>query len=205
MLYTQAVSSEALDLLTKIAHEKTLSDFRLAGGTALALQIGHRISYDLDFFCFCQTENKELIRRLSFLKPFRVLYDHESSLALNINNVKIDFVKYAYPFLEKPQMHDGIAMASLRDIAAMKIAAITGRGKRRDFVDLFFLLRTFTLQDILSFYSNKYDDGNEFMALRSLNYFADAEKDPEIVFLNEKPDWEFIKNDISIHVKKIAG
>ncbi len=187
MLYTQAVSPATLDLLKKIAPVRGLSDFRLVGGTALALQIGHRISYDLDFFCFCKMENERLMEHLSFLQPFILLSQSKNSFTLNINNIKVDFVKYAYPFLEASQIQDGIPLAALMDIAAMKIAAITGRGRRRDFADLFFLFKTFTLQDILTYYRNKYPDGNILMALRSLNYFEDAENDPDIIFLNEEP------------------
>ena len=84
----------------------------------------------------------------------------------------------------------------------MKLGAITGRGKKRDFTDLYFLLKEFTLTELLAFYRQKYADGNEFLVLRSLTYFDDADEDKELE-LFEKAAWSDVKKSIAEEVKKI--
>jgi hypothetical protein len=86
-------------------------------------------------------------------------------------------VNYKYPWLDNAVTEDGIVLAGIRDIAAMKIAAIIGRGTKKDFIDIAFLLQKFSLKEILDFYSLKYNDGSVFMALKSLAYFEDAESE----------------------------
>jgi hypothetical protein len=84
----------------------------------------------------------------------------------------------------------------LKDIAAMKLHAIAGRGRRRDFVDLFFLLKRFSLKEIIAFYSRRFFDGNELMVVRSLSFFDDAESDPDVVYVSETVSWDEIKHSI---------
>jgi len=82
-------------------------------------------------------------------------------------------------------LHDGIRLAGIEDIAAMKLAAITGRGSRKDFIDLYFLLQKYNLKEMLGFYRNKYFDGSEYLVLKSLTYFTDAENDIEIEMIKD--------------------
>ncbi|WP_455632275.1 nucleotidyl transferase AbiEii/AbiGii toxin family protein, partial [Parabacteroides sp.] len=112
-----------------------------------------------------------------------------------LNKIKIDIVDYAYPWLSEAIHVDGIQLAGLTDIAAMKLAAITGRGTKKDFIDLYFLSKRFTLSEMQSFYERKYLDGSMFMVLKSLSYFEDAEQDPSPYML-EPIDWEEIKRHI---------
>ena len=85
-----------------------------------------------------------------------------------INNIKVYIVNYPYPWIEKPLVTNSIIMADKSDIAAMKLAAITGRGTKKDFIDLYFLLKYFTLAEMLTFYKQKYSDGSEFLVMKSL-------------------------------------
>lgn len=113
----------------------------------------------------------------------------------SINNIKVDFVSYSYPWLEDQLCEDGIRLAKPEDISAMKLAAITGRGSKKDFVDIYFLLKRYTLQEMLDFYTAKYFDGSEYMVLKSLSYFDDADMDHDVFMINEI-EWETIKNTI---------
>lgn len=112
-----------------------------------------------------------------------------------MNNVKIDVVDYQYSWIDDAVVMQGIRMASLRDIAAMKITAIIGRGTKKDFIDIAFLLQRFSINKILDFYSQKYPDGSTFMAMKSLAYFDDAEEDIMPYMLTDI-SWEKIKSQI---------
>jgi hypothetical protein len=191
-----------LGLLKDIMAIPELIGFNLAGGTALALQIGHRKSIDLDFFGARPIDKDEIIGLLEPLGDLQLLQHTRNILILNINGVKVDFVNYKYPWMRAIQIVEDIRLASLPDIGAMKLGAIAGRGKKRDFTDLYFLLQQFTLSELLGFYREKYPDGNEFLVLRSLTFFEDAEEDQKLE-LFEKADWSEVKQTIDLAVKKI--
>jgi len=202
MLQHHTVEPGTLGLLKKIMAVPELSDFNLAGGTALALQIGHRKSVDLDFFGARMIDKDEMVSLLESIGELHILQHSRNILIFNINGVKVDFVNYKYPWLREISQVEGIRLASLADIGAMKLAAIIGRGKKRDFTDLYFLLRKFTLSQLLAFYRDKYLDGNEFLVLRSLTYFDDAEEDKELELL-EVATWSDVKKKIETAVKTL--
>ena len=116
-----------------------------------------------------------------------------------INDVKVDIVNYTYPWLEEVLQIENIRLASLKDIAAMKIAAVTGRGSKKDFVDLFFLLKKFSFKEIISSYEEKYADASIYLALKSLLYFDDADKEPPLNMLIEV-SWKEVKKLITKQV-----
>lgn len=181
-----------------------LKVFYLCGGTALALQIGHRLSYDLDIFSDSSIDNNEIIDFLTPLHPFQLLNQSRNILSLNIRNIKVDFVKYPYKLIYPLYYKDNLRIASIRDIAAMKLAAITNRGRKRDFIDMFFIFKKFPLKETLDFYGQKFPDGNQWLVLKSLTYFADAEEDIMPVLLKKKIEWNKVKDYISKEVKKIV-
>lgn len=159
--------------------EPVFNDMRLVGGTALALQYGHRQSIDLDFFGDLTCEQEKTQEILSKYGKVTVLKETKNIRIYVVDNIKVDFVHYScYPWLEDAIFEDGIRLASPKDIAAMKINAIEGRGTRKDFVDVFFLLKHYSLQEILSFYKAKYPNYSDFRAMMSLTYFDDAEMQP---------------------------
>lgn len=200
MLQTQTVVPQLLELLNKIMSEKLFSEFNLVGGTALALQMGHRNSIDIDLFGNKEIHSDLFINKLSDLGQIKVLQSTKNILVTNINNIKVDFVNYKYPLLSECLFEDNIRMLSKRDIAAMKLNAIAGRGSKKDFIDLYFLLKEFSLEQILSSYEEKYKDGSVFMVQKSLTYFDDAD-------LQQQPkmfidfDWENCKKTILKQVK----
>ena len=182
---------------------EAFSATRLVGGTSLALQLGHRKSIDLDFFG--KINFAELNRNETF-NQFREVVTIKLSANINvllINGIKVDFVNYSYPWLEPALSNSGIRLAGLKDIAAMKLAAVTGRGSKKDFIDIYFLLKKFTLNDLLGFYKEKYTDGSEYMVLKSLTYFEDAENDPMPEMI-EDVNWENVKEFIILTVKELV-
>ena len=138
------------------------------------MQLGHRKSVDLDFFGQINVDSQDLKEALRTLGTLTVLNDSKNIHIYVLNEVKIDIVNYTYPWLDDVVYKDGIRLASPRDIAAMKITAIEGRGTKKDFVDIYFLLKKYSLKNLLDFYSQKYPDSSSFMAMKSLAYFEDA-------------------------------
>ena len=157
MLQTQTVVPELMELLKKIMSEKLFSDFNLVGGTSLALQIGHRNSVDIDLFGNSEINSEIFIEKLSEFGNVKVSQSTKNILITKINDVKVDFVNYKYPLLSEYLFIENIRMLSTKDIAAMKLNAIAGRGSKKDFIDLYFLLNEFSLKEILSFYEKKYN------------------------------------------------
>jgi len=175
MLFYKTITPETLELLKKLQNIDVFSELRLVGGTSLALQIGHRKSDDIDLFGKCDFEDLNVMPELNKLGNVVSLKRSKYINVFLINGVKVDIVNYPYNWIDQVIVKDEIALASEKDIAAMKFSAITGRGSRKDFIDLFFLLQKYTLIDIMNFYIQKYPDGAEFLVLRSLSYFKDAE------------------------------
>ena len=204
MLYRETVSSELLELLERLMKVEDLQSLRLVGGTALALQLGHRNSVDIDLFGRHEMDEQHLNRVLSAYATVEQLRGSKSIKVFLINGVKVDFVNYSYPWLDPVLEIENIRMASVRDIAAMKIAAITQRGSKKDFIDLYFLLQQFSLTEILAFYKQKITDGNEWMALRSIPYFDDADRQPMPAMFNTI-SWEAIKASITKAIEAHGG
>ena len=199
MLYLSTVESTTLELLKRLQQLPVLSNTRLVGGTALALQLGHRKSIDLDFFGQINVNSQELREALQTLGMLTVLSDSKNIHIYVLNGVKIDIVNYTYPWIDDVVCKDGIRLASPKDIAAMKITAIEGRGTKKDFVDIYFLLKTYSLNNILDFYAQKYSDSSSFMAMKSLAYFEDAEEDP-MPYMFVDVSWDEIKSSILSHL-----
>lgn len=168
----------------------------------MALQIGHRVSVDLDFFGHRPFETQEILDELSNLAPLSIMTQSKHILILNVQGVKVDFVNYRYPLVAAPLLLEGLRLLTLPDIGAMKLAAIAGRGRKRDFYDLYFLLRQYSLDELMGFYLEKYDDGSEFMVARSLVYFEDADHDDDIKLLGRQIKWETVKKTIQQLVKE---
>jgi predicted nucleotidyltransferase component of viral defense system len=174
---------------------------RLVGGTSLALQYGHRRSVDLDFFGHTTEDVDELTNMLSSCAKDVVRGNCSKSIkAYFLNHVKVDIVNYRYRWIDEPVISDGLRLASPKDIAAMKVNAVMGRGTKKDFVDVYFLLRHYSFDEIMQFYLQKYTDGSEYRALLSMNYFADADPQP-MPFMYQQVEWDTIKDEIKHQVE----
>lgn len=196
MLHLSTVDSHTLELLNSLQQLPELADTRLVGGTSLALQLGHRRSMNLDLFGHIEADNFLLTDVLSDIGNMVLRYSTPNIHAFDVNHVMVDIVNYSYPWLTPPIVEDGIRLASIEDIAAMKMTAIVGRGTKKDFVDIAFLLDIMELSDMLYLYQQKYADGSLFMVLKSLLYFEDAELMPMPHMLIPK-SWEEVKETIS--------
>lgn len=175
MLETRTIIPHTLELLKRLAQEPLLADTRLVGGTALALQYGHRNSVDLDFFGKVEDDNAALQAMLASAGDLKIISEQKNIKCYMLDGIKLDIVNYAYSWIDSPIVDGGITLASPKDIAAMKINAIEGRGSKKDFIDLYYLLHHYTLREILDFYSMKYPEHSEFRAIMSITYFADAD------------------------------
>lgn len=201
MLSLQTIQPDTLELLKALSNQPELQGTRLVGGTALALQYGHRQSVDLDFFGCLSDDKDTLIDVVRQVGEVTVLNRSKTILQMVVNQVKVDFVDYSrYPWIDEPVEGEGITLASDKDIAAMKVNAIIGRGTRKDFVDLYVLLQHYSLSEILAFYRKKYPEFSEYHALLSMTYFEDAEmQDMPRMFINTP--WDEMKTAIIQAVK----
>ena len=196
MLSIQTVKPDTLELLKAISAQPEIQETRLVGGTALALQYGHRQSVDLDFFGRLPEDKDVLIDAVKRVGEVTVLNRSKIILQMVVNQVKVDFVDYSrYSWIDEPVIGDGFVLASDKDIAAMKVNAIIGRGTRKDFIDLYVLLQHYSLAEIMGFYQQKYPEFSEYRALLSMTYFDDAEmQDMPLMFM--ATPWQTMKKAI---------
>ncbi|MCR4659019.1 MAG: nucleotidyl transferase AbiEii/AbiGii toxin family protein [Bacteroidales bacterium] len=203
MLQLQTVLPDTLELLKELSSRPEMNGFRLVGGTALALQYGHRQSIDLDFFGTPSVKQDVIVEMLSTLGPLSIHNRSRKILQVVLRDVKVDIIDYSqYKWIDTPVVEEGITLSSPRDIAAMKINAVEGRGSRKDFVDIYFLLRHYSLAELLDFYAQKYTNHSFFRALLSLTYFDDAEQQAMPKML-ANANWEEIMHTITKEVGKL--
>lgn len=202
MLQEKAVDPRLLELINFLMAEEELNRFVLVGGTALALQFGHRESVDVDLFGKQPLDTLDLSGILSGFGKVQLLKKSPSIEVYSVDSIKVDFVNYRYPLLRPIIKDSRLRLASPEDIAAMKMSAIAGRGSKKDFIDLYLLLQHFSLKEIVHFYLEKFPDGSEFLVLKSLTYFDDAEKEaaPKMFM---KGTWQTIKERIREEVNKL--
>lgn len=200
MLSYQTVEPHTLELLKGLMSEPLFGSLRLVGGTALALQYGHRSSIDLDFFGNIESDAETIKDILRKYGKLLVIKESKNIKIYQLDGVKVDIVNYSYPWIDTPIIEDGIILASPKDIASMKVNAIEGRGTKKDFIDMYFLLQHYDLREIFTFYQNKYPENSIFRALMSLSYFDDAENQfmPKMF---SSISWEDVKNYISVQVE----
>lgn len=179
-----------------------MQQMRLVGGTALALQYGHRQSVDLDFFGKMPSDQETIADMLDEIGTYTTLNRSSHIWQIVVNSIKVDFVDYSrYQWIDRPICEQGVVLASDKDIAAMKINAIEGRGSKKDFIDIYLLLQHYSLAEILNFYKQKYPDFSEYRALRSLVYFEDAEpQEMPTMFIADT--WDSMKECIVEAVKQ---
>lgn len=202
MLQIQTILPNTLELLNRLSLRPEMQGMRLVGGTALALQLGHRQSIDLDFFGKPAASQDEILNMLETFGLYRIRNRTNNILQLIVNNVMIDIVDYSrYHWIDPPLQYGSITLASPKDIAAMKINAIEGRGSKKNFVDIYFLLQQYSLEELLGFYAQKYPNHSIFRALLSLSYLNDAEEQAMPTMLIPTP-WEDVKTAVSLAVKR---
>ena len=200
MLHFETVEPNTLSVLNELVNMPELHQFSLVGGTALSLLYGHRISVDLDLFSNHPFENSILIEALKRKFQDRFLMEQKPphfGIFCFINDVKVDIVRHSHPVIRPQLLFDGIRMISTEDIIAMKVQAILGRGKKKDFWDIAELLEHYTVADFIKFHKEKYATRNLLITVpQAITYFADADESEDPISLKMQT-WESVKGFIS--------
>jgi len=209
MLHKETVDQSTLELLIKLQQKEYLKGFYLVGGTALALKMGHRKSVDLDLFSNFSFDAIQLLDSLTTDFSFSLFFSANNTLKGSINQVQVDILAHRYPLVCDPIIIENIYMLSLEDIAAMKLNAISVSGQRaKDFIDIYFLLETYSIEEMIGFYKKKYLQYNETNVLKSLCWFEEVDlSDWPVLLKTPKLRWGTVKKTIkeatSAYLKKL--
>lgn len=194
-MYWQTIDKNRIDLLTKLGFLKK-QGFYMAGGTALALQIGHRESVDFDFYNEKEFNANNLVSEIKkFSRSLEIEIPDTYSVMGQVDGVKLSFFNYEYPMITDFVVDKGINFASLADIAAMKCIAVVQRGTKRDYVDMYFLNKMFGLEKIFKWVAKKYPMYDIYHIKTGLIYFAEAENDVMPKMLVDC-SWEKVKAEL---------
>lgn len=200
-MYPQTLYSKTRQVLDKIKNLPFMAGFYLAGGTALALQLGHRKSVDLDFFSEDFPKRDIILQQIHHLNP-QITHESQGTIDILIDDVKVSFLEYNYPLIEDLLKFEDVKIASVADIACMKLTATSSRGSKKDYIDLFVILQKFTLEELFSKFEQKFVGitYQKLILLKSLTYFTDAESEPDPDY-TDALSWENIKKTIEDKVK----
>jgi predicted nucleotidyltransferase component of viral defense system len=207
MLHLETVEPHTFSVLKQLMEMPELKGFSLVGGTALSLLYGHRKSVDLDLFSTKPFENKDVIDALK--KKYQNRFEMEQKpphfgIFCYVEEVKVDLVRHPHLLIRPEQVKDGLRMFSTEDIIAMKVQAVLGRGKKKDFWDIAELLSHFSVADFIQFHKEKYTTQNLMITVpQAITYFADAEESEDPISL-KKQTWpkiqEAIKKKVRAHL-----
>ena len=193
MLQTTTVEKRTLELLKQLQSQSEFSNFHLAGGTALALYLGHRKSIDLDLFTPYPFNTARLEHFLVTKFEFQGDYSEQNTLKGRIDEVKIDCITHPYSLLQKPLEEEGIRLYSQPDIIAMKLSAIADNGSRlKDFIDIAYLSTRYSFQEMLGFYVQKFPTSSPLRPLKGITYFDDIDHEETVVMLEGTYSWQKI-------------
>ena len=201
-MYTNTLPGNTESVLQKLSQLSILHDFYLTGGTALSLQIGHRESQDLDFFNQKDFQPEALQKELEKVGKLESVELSLGTLNCFLDEVKLQFLHYPYPLLEEKIIWENIQISSKLDIACTKLITVSVRGSKKDFIDIYFLLKEFSLPTLFDKLTKKYpnSDYNEAHILKSLVYFADADLQP-MPRMHQEINWEQVKEEIIRNTK----
>lgn len=205
-MFTETLSDSARRSLAVLGKSGLLKNAYLAGGSALALHLGHRYSLDFDFFTRESFDAKKLASQLDRIGKFERSTLKKDTLLGDFNAIKFSLFYLEYPLVYEPKRFSGILLAEQADIAAMKVAAIVDRGTKRDFIDLYFIAKEkYSLEKTFSFYDQKYQKLSEniYSILKALRYFQDAE-DSEMPKMIQKVSWGEVKKFFEKEVIRLA-
>lgn len=195
MLYKETVETTTLELLASLQQEEILKDFFLVGGTALSLQIGHKISIDLDLFTQKPFGTENVLTVLEKKYNYHLDFQSKNSLKGEIGGVKVDLIAHQHPLCQDLIIINNIRMATLLEISAMKLNAIMVNGTRlKDFVDIAFLSGFLSLNDMIKAYEIKYQTRNTITIIKSVSYFSDINYNEPIKLVATNFEWFLIEN-----------
>lgn len=201
MLYQNAVPPATLALLKNISSLAQLNSFGLGGGTGIALRLGHRFSADLDFFTNTEFDTQTIFRLLT--KKFHsaeLLFEKNQTIMFSIDEVKVDFVLYPFPWLKPFEIISDIRFLSLEDTIPMKLQAASNRNLKRDLWDIASLLEKYPLEEMLKIFKQKFPKVDIGFIIHSLTDFDKADTEPDPDLFNNK-SWGDIKHRLKAAVE----
>lgn len=208
-MYFNTIDEKRKEVLDKIINNISLTKYYMAGGTALSLQCGNRMSYDFDFFVYEIFDAQDLEKELEDLGDFKVVYSKKGTLHGLLDGVQVTFLYYPNPILKdlvKSSEIEGLYYASLFDIAIMKLVAISSRGSKKDYFDLYFLcmFKDIDLKKVFLSLDKKYLKRNipNIHIIQSLTYFDDAEQEDGLELFVDM-DWEVVKKYFELKQKEL--
>lgn len=204
-MFTKTLLPDTLRAIQLVSAIPTINHAYLAGGTSLALQIGHRISIDLDFFTQEKFDENLVATELSQLAEFKEQKRAWATVLGKVGKTKFSIFYYKPKLIGETIPYEGIQLAGKKDIAAMKLLAISDRGLKRDFIDLFMLAKEFSLDEMLGFFDQKYGslDEKKYIIIKGLSYFNDATDNvPNMLIPIE---WEKVKEFFQKETKRLAS
>lgn len=197
MLHKETVTAGTLDLIRRLMDDAHLQQFYLVGGTALALMLGHRISIDIDLFTDKEFDTAQMVKYLSANYETELKSTGKNSITGFLEGIKFDLIAHQYPYVKPVINLEGIRMLSLHDIAAMKVNAIVGNGTRvKDFLDVHFLLKNITYEEMINAYLKKYPDVSANMARSSLLYHKDIDFTVPVTMIKDGLKWKEVDRSI---------
>jgi hypothetical protein len=197
------INPKTFRLIQELQNLQQLKSFYLVGGTSLALQLGHRNSVDIDLFSQNDFDVNNIISLLTPLYEVNEIYRRENTIIALVNNIKTDFIKHPYPLIQPPITEEGITFLSKQDIAAMKLHAIIQSGKRlKDFINIYFLLQHFCMNQMIEFFTQKYTYTNPMIALKAVNFFDEIDENIDPPKLLQPLPLKQIKKRIQEATKK---
>ena len=171
------IAPETFQLVQQLQTIPELKEFYLVGGTALALQLGHRNSIDIDLFTINEFNDTNIIDSIPAKLGVNEIFRRKNTIICLINNIKTDFIRHNYELLFPPITEEEVTFLRKEDIAAMKFHAIIQSGKRlKDFIDIYFLLQHFSMKQMVGFFSAKYKYPNLMIAMKAVNYFDEIDE-----------------------------
>lgn len=205
-MYYDILDKKRLDVLPLLKELK--EDFYLAGGTALALQIGHRDSVDFDFFSQENIDTEKLFSRLKEIfsnQEIIKIQEEKNTLTVLVDkDIKISFFSYDYKLFKEKHDEENIFLASIEDIACMKLSAILSRATNKDYIDLYYILKNYSLKELLFLAKKKFPDIDTNLILKSLVYFEDVLVEPIIFKHNKEIEFEEVKEFLIKEVKALS-
>jgi hypothetical protein len=204
-MFFDILDKKRINILPVLANFK--NEFYLAGGTALALQIGHRDSVDFDFFTKNDLKTKKLFTQiLNIFQKHEILKTQEEKNTLTIlldNEIKISFFTYKYDLLKEKIDTEFLSLASMEDIACMKLSAILSRATIKDYIDIYYILKKIKLADLIVLVKKKYPNIDNGLILKSLVYFKDIENEKIIFKNNKKIEFDKVKKFLIKKVREL--
>lgn len=205
-LHFNCISKELRELIEGICSDPYFENFRLFGGTALALHKGHRISVDADFIAADSFSKNQLADRLmqSFPKSLNNVVTGDLGVFARVDGIKLDFLSWNQPFIRKVQRHGSIKIMDTEEIIAHKLFAILNRGEKKDYVDIACLLEDYPLQEMVGFYAEKYNKSNTVQLLKYLLSYGDIDFQP-MPLMTSDVSWDYIKLQLKKAVQEYSG